>query len=902
MEKTTDSKSVRIARKAVSAALAVLLALPFAAANALIPANHRGDVSNAWADEAVSSETSLVFDMSGTHTQKVVDRYLIQGADGRYTLNEGALVSQEDWKNLGVVGFFLYEGWDAAADIYLRPYAQGNHRMTFAIDRDLTGLTDEEKKAVALEMATRKNPNRNLGRYDDASAFDAIQGSINLSIGHNLCREDENQSEGTDLKALEISPELVAHAVLNCNYSATVTYEHNHIGYSESLACFSYGSNGKTTERIGSFLADNTKVPHSAWYAGEKRVYQYCLEYAANNPGASPASSAAYAYAAEKLGRNSVTYNDIGHYLHNVNATDTCIGSAFAATSTLQRAIAGHEGDGTFIKQTADSYTAKADALTHMPVAEYQKKFSEYRSMVTSLPSIPSRNLTGADAITGEVQKATVKLVGGLLDRTDFPYTGEPVTPEVVVTFDGKTLVEGVDYTVTYSGNVEIGPNAHIAIKPAGSSLWPSVDVRFNIVKADTGVYRLEGGSATGMRSTTYRGETVYYNGVLRYYDGGVIAPYTSGGASGIYEVCGKRVCLRYDDVCTTDVWVSPDNKTVGLAETAGYTHYRPVFDDELKTFVMLTEAEYDALGIPEYVPAPDPEPVWSIDEYGRPVYTSKGGSGYIENNTYWHSGGSCIRDWAQAVEYAGKILYQTNGKLYSSPKPVIVKVALENGKQLPAMTYRAWQDPELNGAWTLLTEADYAKTPEGIAEAKAKEEALTKPIPGASTSSTTPPTGSDDNGSSGTSSEVQTPSTTPQKPAPSTGLTKPGKQVYIKTAADKKAISAAQKALKKIKPTLKSLKAKGKKKAVVTVKPLTKAQRKQVSGLEAQYAYDKKLKKSPKAKTAKVSAKTVTLSGLKSKKTCYVRVRAYKDVKLGNGTTERVFGPWSKTLKVKVK
>jgi hypothetical protein len=43
------------------------------------------------------------------------------------------------------------------------------------------------------------------------------------------------------------------------------------------------------------------------------------------------------------------------------------------------------------------------------------------------------------------------------LEQTDFVYDGNPYTPAVTVTDEGKTLKEGVDYTVSYKNNVNAG-------------------------------------------------------------------------------------------------------------------------------------------------------------------------------------------------------------------------------------------------------------------------------------------------------------------------------------------------------------------------------------------------------------------------------------------------------------
>ncbi len=98
-----------------------------------------------------------------------------------------------------------------------------------------------------------------------------------------------------------------------------------------------------------------------------------------------------------------------------------------------------------------------------------------------------------------------------------------------------------------------------------------------------------------------------------------------------------------------------------------------------------------------------------------------------------------------------------------------------------------------------------------------------------------------------------------------------------------------------KIKPkkaSISSLKSTAKKKITVT---WTKDS--QAGGYQVQYALNKKFTKSRKGKKVSASKKTVTLTGLKSKKTYYVRIRPYKKV---SGST--LYGAWSTVKKVKVK
>lgn len=97
----------------------------------------------------------------------------------------------------------------------------------------------------------------------------------------------------------------------------------------------------------------------------------------------------------------------------------------------------------------------------------------------------------------------------------------------------------------------------------------------------------------------------------------------------------------------------------------------------------------------------------------------------------------------------------------------------------------------------------------------------------------------------------------------------------------------------------IKTASAKSKKKKQITVKWSDKIS--DAQGYEIQYSTTKKFTKGKNTKTvvSKGNKKfTKTISKLKSKKTYYVRVRAY--INQGNG--EKIYGKYSKTVKVKVK
>ncbi len=77
--------------------------------------------------------------------------------------------------------------------------------------------------------------------------------------------------------------------------------------------------------------------------------------------------------------------------------------------------------------------------------------------------------------IKADLSTATVSTVSSQL------YTGKAITPKVTVSCGGNTLVEGTDYTVTYSQNTDIGDAAIIIEAKEGSYYSGSRVIKFSI-------------------------------------------------------------------------------------------------------------------------------------------------------------------------------------------------------------------------------------------------------------------------------------------------------------------------------------------------------------------------------------------------------------------------------------
>ena len=128
-------------------------------------------------------------------------------------------------------------------------------------------------------------------------------------------------------------------------------------------------------------------------------------------------------------------------------------------------------------------------------------------------------------------------------------------------------------------------------------------------------------------------------------------------------------------------------------------------------------------------------------------------------------------------------------------------------------------------------------------------------------------------------------------------GATKPSNDNKI-TNTKSQAQKNAENAMKQAKITKLTVKSKAKKKITVTWKKVSKA-----NGYQVQVSTNKKFKKSKIILTKTTSKKKITIKKLKSKKTYFVRVRAYATYKDSNGKPQKVYSSWiKKTRKVKVK
>lgn len=87
-------------------------------------------------------------------------------------------------------------------------------------------------------------------------------------------------------------------------------------------------------------------------------------------------------------------------------------------------------------------------------------------------------------SFTVQLQDIPMNIVDVTLENEkNIFYTGEPLTPDVIVVAGGNELKQGTDYTLSYENNLNAGRGT-ILVSGAEGSLWSgSVSLEFVIEK-----------------------------------------------------------------------------------------------------------------------------------------------------------------------------------------------------------------------------------------------------------------------------------------------------------------------------------------------------------------------------------------------------------------------------------
>lgn len=118
----------------------------------------------------------------------------------------------------------------------------------------------------------------------------------------------------------------------------------------------------------------------------------------------------------------------------------------------------------------------------------------DLNKLSSGLPNDGSYSVTDISeqdsSVAGQVKSLTDSVL--TLEAESFEYTGKALTPHVDITYEGKLLVEGKDYRISYRDNVTPGP-AVIDVDGLGDFAGSAIHKSFYIVRSEGNLIALPG-------------------------------------------------------------------------------------------------------------------------------------------------------------------------------------------------------------------------------------------------------------------------------------------------------------------------------------------------------------------------------------------------------------------------
>ena len=147
------------------------------------------------------------------------------------------------------------------------------------------------------------------------------------------------------------------------------------------------------------------------------------------------------------------------------------------------------------------------------------------------------------------------------LDETVFTYNGSEQKPSATVTYQGKTLQQGTDYTLDYSNNVNVG-EATATVTGTGKYMG-SVTLKFKINQAAPTLKF----ASTSMQKTTL--DAPFTNTLTKKTDGTITFKSSDAGVATVDETSGE---VTIKGIGTTTITVTATAGTNYKAGSASYT------------------------------------------------------------------------------------------------------------------------------------------------------------------------------------------------------------------------------------------------------------------------------------------------------------------------------------------
>ena len=196
--------------------------------------------------------------------------------------------------------------------------------------------------------------------------------------------------------------------------------------------------------------------------------------------------------------------------------------------------VSAQYASGDTVELGSGVYATDPARNTELTVAEHNGKHitvtvGSFTAETTGVLTVSPANISGAS----------------IEDVGPFEYTGEQIKPEPAVSLNGKELVKGTDYTLSYDNNTNVTTEAKVIVTAAGTEYTGSAEKNFEIKKAT--------GKLTLKVNNEENAVTITYGDSITFTDGNGIA-IGGGNPSDVviyYKTTDESTSTVYDSTST---------------------------------------------------------------------------------------------------------------------------------------------------------------------------------------------------------------------------------------------------------------------------------------------------------------------------------------------------------------
>lgn len=275
--------------------------------------------------------------------------------------------------------------------------------------------------------------------------------------------------------------------------------------------------NGNYSGTLNSTFKINKATP-SVTAAAQTLAYNGSAQtYSGNVDKGGSTGEVTYAYYSDEACKTSVSeVKNVGTYYvkvmvavdSNYNAATSAAAKFIVSPADISKVSIGSIDDQTYTGSAFEpEVTVKDGSITLTKDADYTVSYSGNTNAGTAKVTVNGQgNYTGTKTATFAIKPLSISeaKIGDIASQT---CTGSAIKPAVAVILNGTALVNGMDYTVAYSGNTNVG-TATVTVTGKGNYSG-SLKGSFTITKGKSSISLADQGK-------TYTGKLLAYSGTAK--------------------------------------------------------------------------------------------------------------------------------------------------------------------------------------------------------------------------------------------------------------------------------------------------------------------------------------------------------------------------------------------------